>query len=236
MAKYILAIIFSLFAAAAIAQEEYPRTIATTELPKYTISVIEQEPGVKYLRFEGEIVPQMNFFFNTYLLTHDPQWIELSSQGGTLSAVYSTGRLIREWGIPVVIKRGEMCMSACGFLAMYSPDITIDGLIGLHHPYRLYYDREETLEDIYDDGKLITIGMITAFYDNGWPMFLYYSLVERTDSYTYMLFKDTEEFNSYRWSPDSGIPFTSENYPFFEQEVTDAPVAFSYAQSQQSDE
>jgi hypothetical protein len=206
--------IMLVMATGAIAQDEYPRQVATTKMPNYTITVTETSPGVKTVRFDGAFTYMSDYFLNVYLQTHRPAVLEMNSNGGNLSALAAPGQTIRRQKIRVRVLEGEYCLSACAFMAMYSPSIDIQGQLGFHVPYRLYFEYDETIQDVYNNGVFVTISMITQFHDNGWPMYLYYWMAHETNRLTYMVFTDSVEFDSYRWDSESDIPFNSEDWQF----------------------
>jgi len=68
--------------------------------------------------------------------------------GGSMTAGFEIGRLIRQEGARVIVPGGARCASACAFAAVASENLEIDGELLLHRPYIQAVPSDETVENI----------------------------------------------------------------------------------------
>ena len=147
-------------------------------------------------------------------------YVDLNSTGGTLIEMLEPGQTLRKRGIPVRVLKDDICLSACAYLAMYSPYIDIQGQLGLHSPYRPTFGYTETLQDLYDNGAMIQNLLTFHAYDNGWALYLYYTVLIESDRNTYLVFEDSDAFHSYRWAVTDEQTFTGAEYDFEYKKLT----------------
>lgn len=169
----------------------------------------ETPDGEQIIRVAGEIDHLFGYNLST-LLDNFPEVtrIIIVSDGGILEEIYAPAARIQKRKITVEVEHGSYCISACAFLALYSPNIIIDGQMAFHRPYYTSFDMNMSLYDVSQTATFQTIDMSRNFFDTGWKLILYYVIDFSTSSLTYLVFEDEEELNKYRMTDPS--QFTDE--------------------------
>lgn len=166
----------------------------------YTITLEKDVEGESLIRFSGRVGMHFDTVMSTMIRINvdEISYIELSSNGGIMNEIIDAGNLIRKHEIPIVIRSGESCISACAFLSLYSPDIRIKGQLAFHMPYLEEYSRTESLYEISQKNIPITLYMVRTMYRNGWGIILHFLISINTTIETYVVFESTEELNLFR--------------------------------------
>jgi hypothetical protein len=168
------------------------------------------DDGLKFIRVDGKIQPNFGMHLATFIHRNfNAAYIELSSPGGLLSEIDIVGRKIKKLSIPVVIRSGDACVSACAYLALYSKDITINGQLAFHMPYFRNFDSEMTLSEVSKSSVTNTMSLVRNMYSNGWTMILFYFISEQTSRNTYIVFLDEIYLDAYRISDEMPFDATS---------------------------
>jgi len=166
---------------------------------QYAIMIVEDQHGRKFLRYQGDFVNHSGTVISNYIVNFpDIEYVEFNSTGGVLLEVHKPGVLLRNREIPFHVREGEVCISACAFLALYSQDIKLDGLLAFHLPYIEEFRREETLYDISQSMVERTLRMTRQFYQNDWMAILYLVIAQKSDLTTYVVFDDVDELMKFK--------------------------------------
>jgi len=163
------------------------------------IIIFENTDGEKYLRYEGEFQESSGGAIAAYIDNfQDIKWVEFHSPGGVLLEVNPLGIRLREREIPFVIKEGDVCVSACAFLALFSPDIQLNGMLAFHVPYVTAMHSTMTLNEVSQMMNERTMRQTRQMFQNGYLAYLYLNIVRNSDIDKYLVFTDIEELNKYR--------------------------------------
>lgn len=200
MFRKLLSAVFILFSATMLwAENKVLETYTQLGHDGYTISVERDPAGDKLIRFNGGFGPLSGYLFQTYITSNeDIAYIELHSTGGILNEIGLPSILIRDRQIPVHVRPGEYCVSACAFLALYSPEIDIQGQLAFHLPYMTQFNFRHTLEDIQQNNINLTLLMTKEFYENDIILLLYYLISAQTSVDEFIVFTDNNELNKFR--------------------------------------
>lgn len=166
----------------------------------FVITVERDDDNKKLIRFEGAVTYMLGQQLVSLIELHsDLDYIEMHSVGGILAEINGPAVKIAERGIPVVIRPGDTCVSACAFLALYSPDITIEGQLAFHLPYHTGFDRIDTLYDIQQSMVARTVVISREFFKTGWRLILYHLIAEKSDMRNYVVFTNEVDLNLFRF-------------------------------------
>jgi ATP-dependent protease ClpP protease subunit len=166
---------------------------------QYQITVARDSSGITYIRHEGMVGHLFSYMFITHLQRYpDIQYIEMNSPGGLMTEVFAVGQYIRDHSLPVRIRYGENCVSACAFISLYSPSITIDGQMSFHRPYDLGYPTDMSLYEINQLSVERTLRIVHELFDNRWNMFLYILIDQHTDDEMLLTFRSSRELEMFR--------------------------------------
>lgn len=227
MLKYVLT--FLLMGSIAQAQDTIVSTYS--EPGAFVITVRETPDGVTFLRYEGEFVESTSLALATAIqITPEAAFVELNSLGGLFYTDDPASEEILARGLPVVVKAGEICASACAYTAMASPDIRIDGLLAFHLPYNGAFAKEATLYDISQSSVEMTLLMAKRMFEQGWRLVLYYNIEQNTGLDTWMVFDDSQELNRYRFTDPATFMDATEVPPSFFIGSTEEVTRMSAAQ------
>lgn len=189
------------------AQDGIGEVITTMQIPNsYAISVMVDEQGEKFMRYDGEFGHLTDYNIGVFLDQYrDIKYIVFNSSGGNLIEANSVGKRIRERDIRVWVPRGHMCMSACAYLSLFSKDIDIDGVMGFHLPYSPGYPRDASLYEISQSTVERTLRVSRDFFNNGFKLYLYLKISEHSsaDIDTWLAFTDEAELNKFRFDDPS---------------------------------
>lgn len=228
MLRYVLALLMM----GSIAQAQ-DTTISTYSEPgAFVITVKETPDGVTYLRYEGDFVESTSLSLASAIkITPTAAYLELNSSGGLFYPDDPASAEIRIRGLPVVVKAGEICASACAYTAMASPDIRIDGLLAFHLPYNGAFAKEATLYDISQSSVEMTMLMAKRMFEQGWRLVLYYNIEQNTGLDTWMVFDDSQELDRYRFTDPATFMDATEVPPSFYVGSTEDVKNMSAAQA-----
>jgi hypothetical protein len=200
MLKLILATVgFFLMGGVATAQN----TIISTygDPGNYTITVQKTPEGKKFVRYEGNYVPLSGAALVAAIqLTPDLAYLEISSMGGLLGEIERPVMEIERLKLPIVIRAGEVCASACAFMALASPDIRVEGLLAFHLPYNDNWAKETSIYDISQSNVEMTIKMSRQLFNQKWRLILYYTIQQNSGLDNWLVFTDTENLDYFRFT------------------------------------
>ena len=163
-----------------------------------TIEVNEDSNGVVYIRLDGMFSEDLPFAMTSFITLYSPKYIELNSDGGYMDTIEPVGSMISSNDIFIRINSGDMCVSACAFLALYSKNIIINGQLAFHIPYSMNYDGRMSLNEIANTSVADTVIQAKTFFNNGWILYFYFLIGILTDRDTYIVFTDSSELNKLR--------------------------------------
>lgn len=165
----------------------------------YTISIGNDDQNQKYLRFEGYVGQNFSFNMSKFLEQHpDLEYIEVSSIGGLLDEIDIPGRIIASRSLPIVIKDGDVCLSSCAFMALYSPDITINGQLAFHTPFYEIFDSSLTLHEVNIRAIPPSLKRTRMLHEYNWSLSLYELIVRESDRKKYVVFENAGDLNRFR--------------------------------------
>ncbi len=200
MDKWLITILMLMVGSAAMAQN----VITAANLGAFTITISEDDAGKTFMRYDGGFVPASGGAITNYLRGFpDIEYLEFNSPGGSLLEINGPGALLRETGITFVVREGDVCVSACAFLALYSKNIELEGLIAFHLPYRPGYSRASTLYDISQSMVERTLRQTRQMFDNDWLIYLYLTIARESDMTNFLVFNDIAELNKFRMTDKS---------------------------------
>lgn len=168
-------------------------------LGQYEMTVELDPQGRKLIRLEGDVGHLFGYNLTNLLqLNDDVEYIELFSTGGKLFEIREPGIYIRERSLPVHVRKGEYCISACAYLALFSQDIKVDGQLAFHMPYAEEFSRELTLYDVSQSTVVTTLLLTHDLFANGWALVFYLAIASVTDINNYMVFESGDELEKFR--------------------------------------
>lgn len=221
MVKYIFAflLIFLVsitptFASTASTENEILETRDMVGL--YAITVQRTPDGTKFIRFEGDVGYMFSYNLSNILDRHpDAEYLEMYSNGGMLVETNEPAKRIARLGIPVVVRPGEYCVSACAYLALASPDIRLGGQLAFHLPYSGGFSLDTTLYEVSQDAVLVTLMMNRYLFEHDWKLILYFLIQSTTDSETYVVFESEEELYKFKFDDPTEFTAVTDTIPFF---------------------
>jgi len=202
----ILTVMLALIAGPLAAENEIIETYVSPG--SYQLTAEIDSNGDTLVRVEGNVDYLFGYMLLSMLDSHKPVYLELSSMGGRIDEIKMAGDYIAANGIEVRVQKGDYRVSACAFLALYSPNIVIEGQVAFHLPYYEGYAKDTTLATISHESFEISIRQTRMLFDHNWAMFLYYVIYAATpEPNTFIVFTDTESLANFRI--DSKEEFTS---------------------------
>jgi len=134
-------------------------TINVASLYAEELKFIQWE-GEKTILFDGDFSTGTSTRLNLFLTENSERRMIMNSPGGLFDEGISTGRIIRDMGVKVIIPSKAVCISACAFAAIASEDIVINGMVAFHRPY---YDHTKTSPDhVYTRAEIFVGGHYTG--------------------------------------------------------------------------
>lgn len=202
--KLILFLLFFAFVPAAAAADETEWYIDLNKIqneilyssPEFTISFMDYD-GRSILRFSGTIDQNAHSIFKIFYLSKTPDYIALAGPGGLFLEGMKMSGMIESYEIPVIILPLDICLSACAFAAMSSPKFEIEGLLGLHMPYRLEVP-EDNLEFLIHQKqiRIVTYSMYNWFKKGlKLPDKVFEFLLVNTDHEKFITIDSTKKWN-----------------------------------------
>lgn len=192
-------LMFFLFSVLAQAENEILQTRPNTA--EFELTLERNEAGDTLIRVTGDIAQGFDVIFLAFMkASPDISFIEFNSRGGLISEIQRSGNHIRENKIPIVINAGEVCASTCGYLVLFSPDITINGLIAFHLPYMPAYINSATLYDISQSNIKQTLFTARDMFRNKWILILQYMIAANTGVDEFLVFDTEVELNKFRFT------------------------------------
>lgn len=134
------------------------------------------------------------------------------SPGGYMPAALLIGEYISESGIPVVIREGTQCMSACAYAAIASPNLTLKGSLLFHSPYFPTVSTSDTLSDLFVMSNLATLTMVEWMLRHGYTIELFSKITELTDPEVFINFTSTENLYRFKNSDPLAVLENSDQY------------------------
>ena len=109
----------------------------------------------------------------------------LSSNGGVAVEGYELGYTIKDLGLTAVVRRGEVCLSACAVAFIAGKEKVSEGLLGFHVAWA--NNALGTFSDGLKGGQYM--GTLTAgyFFNMGYTLQIPYMVSRYTDSGTFLL-------------------------------------------------
>jgi hypothetical protein len=202
------------FASTASTENEILETRGFPEL--FTITVQRTPDGTKFVRVEGTFEYMFGYNLANILDLHpDAEYLEMYSTGGNLEEMNEPAKRLASLGIPVVVRSGEYCVSACAYLALASPDIRIEGQLAFHLPYSGGFPLDTTLYEVSQDAVLVTLMMNRFLFEHDWKLILYFLIQSTTDAETYVVFESEEELYKFKFDEPEEFTAVTEEIPFF---------------------
>lgn len=167
---------------------------------EFEISVF-QDNDVKYIHVHGDMGHMFGYSLVTLMQNHpDIEYISVHSIGGDMSELELPAKHIFENKIPFRVETRTVCLSACAFLALYSPTIVIDGQLGFHLPYLNVYNSRLSLSEVSQSLIGLNVLMARDFFDTGWKLILLAVISANTNRDSYLVFDDGVQLDNYRFS------------------------------------
>jgi len=111
-------------------------TILALALPSLAMAKVSYDEETNTLRITGQTDMVQVISASNYMTEEDVKYVEMWGPGGDMIMGLQLGnRISRIEGVTVVIPKGKSCISACGFAAMGSHHLRIDGKMLLHRPF-----------------------------------------------------------------------------------------------------
>lgn len=176
-------------------------------VPSLASAKVSYDEATSTLRITGQTDMAQVVSASNLIRENDIQYVEMWGPGGDMIMGLQLGnRISRIEGVTVVIPKGKICASACGFAAMGGKHIRIDGQMLLHRPYiqgiPIMWTVEEALAHM---GK----GYLMAAYyleDHGYNRSIMENIMEYTSPCKYMVYEGIEvkePSDLIMWSLDS---------------------------------
>ena len=182
------------------------KVLLVTLLPTTAMAKVTYDSETSTLRVTGptniaQVVTASNYM-NKYQVKYIEMW---GPGGGTIAGLHLGNRIAKEDDVTVVIPKGKRCISACGFAAMASSHIRIDGKILLHRPYTPAVSVMETLEDAMaymGEGYIMVDRYLTrhGYSSNVMDAIMEYTSTCKLMSYEDIIVKDRSDLKM--WSLD----------------------------------
>jgi hypothetical protein len=199
--KILIILLAIIYSSVAMAQD---KILTSSDIGQAVIYVKENSGGEKYLRYEGLFIPYSGAAISNLLTINDDiKYVEFHSPGGLLSEIGETGILMRSRDILFTVREGDVCISACAYLALYSTRIQLDGVLAFHLPYLTGFTNEKTLYYISQSSVVGTLEMSRQLFKNGWKMFLYYVIAQESNLDNFVVFTDINELDKFRMTDPS---------------------------------
>ena len=171
--------------------------------PYYSIQIVRDiRFSSVFMRIRGKMVDGFGLAAYNYIHAYYPTYIEIDSPGGKMEEMFTLGKTVFLWDIPIWVKRGTICSSACGFLLLYADKIKIDGIVSFHTPHKLSYDPEMTLHEIAHNEISSTLYMVELFDILDVTFKFYKTIIQKTSVDTFLVILDGRELAKLRLSSD----------------------------------
>ena len=172
---------------------------------RYYAEAIKVSEDTIIVKFMGSFTGRAGGVLNYYLKKHEPALLSLSSSGGSVAVATSVALTILSRKIPVIVEKGAICVSACAYMALASPDITVHGQLAFHLPYYKRIPMDWTLDKISKLAAETATMQLIQFYTYQFRAYLYYKIIEldKKDPKLYLVFEDSDSINTFRFSYDS---------------------------------
>jgi len=197
--------LFLLFASG-ISKANEPEIIEQIVMPNsYQIVVYQIDDQTTFIRYSGQIGYMSGYALDSFITKYHKSLnhIELASPGGNMVEIRDPAKSISKYGIPIKIRAGDACISACAYLALSSKDISIDGLLAFHLPFFSNYSVSDSLYDISQSTVELTIAMVDYLFENEWKMIFYHTVASNSDDRIYVVFDDEKDLNKFRFESES---------------------------------
>jgi hypothetical protein len=190
--------------------------ISTYRGPGFEITFQQTAQGENFLRYEGTYVETTGVALATAIrINPNIAYLEMSSLGGALAEIEEPVTELQERGIPVVVRAGDVCASACAFMALASPDIRIEGLMAFHLPYSEVYLKEDSLYAISQSSVEMTLLMSRQLFLQGWKLTLYYNIQQNSGLDSWVVFDNSDDLDRYRFTDPATFMDTIEATPSY---------------------
>lgn len=174
MKQLITALMFTLFAAPAVADVTYT-------------------PETRSLSVTGGTSDWQAIQIHSAFRDNEIDTVYMSGPGGLLHAGFYIGRLLKEHQVRVIIPSGVQCASACAFAALGGEEVISDGQLLYHRPYMMQVPTMVTVEDI---GAHSAKGyLLWAMYmvEMGYPISFVSLVTEHTNPCTFMVIHGVQD-------------------------------------------
>jgi len=172
---------------------KYLKALLLSLLPTVAMSEVTYDDTTETLRITGSTNMAQVVSASNFMRENEVQYIEMWGPGGQLEMGLQLGnRIAKEETATVVIPKGKSCISACGFAAMGSDHIRVDGKMMLHRPFIVGVPTMANLEE-----SLAYMGrgyLMTAYYleDRGYPRSVMNSIMKYTSPCKFMVYQALE--------------------------------------------
>lgn len=172
---------------------KYLRVLALALLPTSALAAVSYDETTSTMRITGPTNMVQVIAASNYLTENDVKYIEMWGPGGNMIMGLQLGnRISRVEGVTVVVPKGKRCISACGFAAMGSKHIRIDGQMLLHRPFIMSVPVLWNVEE-----ALAFMGrgyLLSAYYleDHGYDRSVMNNIMEYTSPCKFMVYEGIE--------------------------------------------
>jgi len=186
--------------------------------PSYTITESTSHHE-SWLRFEGAMTMKGMSDLGDKIVAGNYDRLELNSAGGLAQSGYLLGHAIEYSNVKVMVRYGDICLSACAFAAMGSDDVIINGILGLHSPYAMGHDSGTTLTEIAQISNVGFADMMWYLSNMGYNIRLLKQIADETSPESFIVFSNAADLKSFK--TDSFLNDTKEYMTMYEVMSTD---------------
>jgi hypothetical protein len=123
----------------------------------------------------------------TALSQNDVDTVFMSGPGGLKSVGHGIGRMIREYGVRVIIPSDTMCASACASAAIAATDLVIDGELLFHRARFSGVPSNRTIDEIGALYGIMFLESAEYFIEMGFGIEFIMRLVEETNQCVFLV-------------------------------------------------
>lgn len=159
-----------------------------------------------YIKFEGDIVQGDAIRLVQLVKNTNIKTVHLNSPGGVAIEGFNLGYAARELELKLVIDDQSTCLSACGFMFLGGKEQVLEGLVGFHRPFiPAQYESQFNSNDAFTNGQGIGVGTTFYFHTMGYTLQLQALITQITNPETFLVFKNLDELNKFRFSGVMGF-------------------------------
>ncbi|WP_423823279.1 hypothetical protein V5738_04830 [Salinisphaera sp. SPP-AMP-43] len=114
----------------AVLLQAFATSASSAQIQRHVMG--DDDNSLTYFTLQGEITSGDHFDFDHI---NDKPLVILNSVGGNMETAMALGRELRKADARAIVRKTEVCISACVFVFAGAVDRTVFGRIGIHRPY-----------------------------------------------------------------------------------------------------